>query len=72
MIILITIHEQHDKNRCKGFFLERLCEMSCTRSGRTGRAGADGEVLTLLSYKDEKTYKKWVRELSMIQRFRLS
>ncbi|MFJ8237579.1 DEAD/DEAH box helicase [Ureibacillus sp. NPDC094379] len=33
------------------------------RSGRTGRAGADGEVLTLLSYKDEKTYKKLLREL---------
>ena len=34
------------------------------RSGRTGRAGADGEVMTLLSYKDEKTYKKWMREIS--------
>lgn len=33
------------------------------RSGRTGRAGADGEVLTLLSYKDEKTYKKLLREV---------
>jgi len=33
------------------------------RSGRTGRAGADGEVLTLLAYKDEKTYKKLLREL---------
>lgn len=32
------------------------------RSGRTGRAGADGEVLTLLTYKDEKTYKKLLRE----------
>ncbi|HWL22239.1 MAG TPA: DEAD/DEAH box helicase [Ureibacillus sp.] len=35
------------------------------RSGRTGRAGADGEVLTLLSYKDEKTYKKLTRELKI-------
>ncbi|CAM5207356.1 Superfamily II DNA/RNA helicase OS=Ureibacillus acetophenoni OX=614649 GN=SAMN05877842_11816 PE=4 SV=1 [Ureibacillus acetophenoni] len=35
------------------------------RSGRTGRAGADGEVLTLLSYKDEKTYKKLTRELEI-------
>lgn len=33
------------------------------RSGRTGRAGADGEVLTLLSYKDEKNYKKLLREV---------
>ncbi len=33
------------------------------RSGRTGRAGNDGEVLTLLSYPDEKTYKKWTKEL---------
>lgn len=33
------------------------------RSGRTGRAGKDGEVLTLLSYSDEKTYKKWTKEL---------
>lgn len=32
------------------------------RSGRTGRAGADGEVLTLLTYKDEKSYKKLLRE----------
>lgn len=35
------------------------------RSGRTGRAGADGEVLTLLTYKDEKTYKKLTRELEV-------
>lgn len=35
------------------------------RSGRTGRAGADGEVMTLLSYKDEKTYKKLTRELNV-------
>ncbi len=33
------------------------------RSGRTGRAGADGEVLSLLTYKDEKNYKKWTKEL---------
>ena len=33
------------------------------RSGRTGRAGKDGEVLTLLTYADEKTYKKWTKEL---------
>ncbi|MEL3962426.1 DEAD/DEAH box helicase [Lysinibacillus endophyticus] len=35
------------------------------RSGRTGRAGADGEVLTLLSYRDEKTYKKLTREMGV-------
>ncbi|MCZ8537018.1 DEAD/DEAH box helicase [Paenisporosarcina quisquiliarum] len=33
------------------------------RSGRTGRAGADGEVLSLLTYKDEKNFKKWTKEL---------
>ncbi|HSO57884.1 MAG TPA: DEAD/DEAH box helicase [Paenisporosarcina sp.] len=33
------------------------------RSGRTGRAGADGEVLSLLTYTDEKNYKKWTKEL---------
>lgn len=33
------------------------------RSGRTGRAGADGEVLTLLSYMDERHYKKFTKEL---------
>ncbi|ANU18823.1 RNA helicase [Planococcus plakortidis] len=33
------------------------------RSGRTGRAGADGEVLTLLAYADEKHYKKLTKEL---------
>jgi superfamily II DNA/RNA helicase len=33
------------------------------RSGRTGRAGADGEVLSLLTYNDEKNYKKWTKEL---------
>ena len=43
----------------------RTVEQYTHRSGRTGRAGADGEVLTLLSYQDEKTYKKWLRELSL-------
>lgn len=33
------------------------------RSGRTGRAGADGEVLTLLAHHEEHTYRKWTREL---------
>jgi superfamily II DNA/RNA helicase len=33
------------------------------RSGRTGRAGADGEVLTLLSYLDERHYKKFTKQL---------
>lgn len=33
------------------------------RSGRTGRAGADGEVLTLLAYADEKYYKKLTKQL---------
>ena len=33
------------------------------RSGRAGRAGADGEILTLLSYMDEKNFKKWTKEL---------
>lgn len=33
------------------------------RSGRTGRAGADGEVLSLLTYTDEKNFKKWTKEL---------
>jgi len=41
----------------------RTIEQYLHRSGRTGRAGADGEVLTLLSYNDEKTYKKWTREM---------
>lgn len=43
----------------------RTMEQYTHRSGRTGRAGADGEVMTLLSYKDEKTYKKWLRDLSL-------
>jgi superfamily II DNA/RNA helicase len=33
------------------------------RSGRTGRAGADGEVLTLLAYPDERHYRKFTKEL---------
>lgn len=43
----------------------RTIEQYTHRSGRTGRAGADGEVLTLLSYKDEKTYKKIIRDLKI-------
>ncbi|MER1986772.1 MAG: DEAD/DEAH box helicase [Solibacillus sp.] len=43
----------------------RTIEQYTHRSGRTGRAGADGEVMMFLSYKDEKTYKKWLRELSL-------
>ncbi|WP_146553073.1 DEAD/DEAH box helicase [Rummeliibacillus sp. SL167] len=35
------------------------------RSGRTGRAGADGEVVTLLAYHEEQAYYKRVRELSL-------
>jgi len=41
----------------------RTIEQYLHRSGRTGRAGADGEVITLLSYRDEKDYKKWTRGL---------
>ena len=33
------------------------------RSGRAGRAGADGEILSLLTYLDEKNFKKWTKEL---------
>ncbi|AQQ52470.1 DEAD/DEAH box helicase [Planococcus lenghuensis] len=33
------------------------------RSGRTARAGADGEALTLLSYADERQYKRISKEL---------
>lgn len=35
------------------------------RSGRTGRAGADGEVITLLAYHEEQAYHKRMRELSI-------
>ena len=41
----------------------RSVEQYTHRSGRTGRAGADGEVLTLLSYRDEKDFKKLTRDL---------
>ena len=41
----------------------RSVEQYTHRSGRTGRAGADGEVLTFLSYRDEKDYKKLTRDL---------
>ncbi|KGR76694.1 DEAD/DEAH box helicase [Ureibacillus sinduriensis] len=43
----------------------RTIEQYTHRSGRTGRAGADGEVMTLLSYKDEKDYKKLIREMKV-------
>jgi superfamily II DNA/RNA helicase len=43
--------------------LPHTVEQYLHRSGRTGRAGADGEVITLLSYKDEKNYKKLLREV---------
>lgn len=42
----------------------RTAEQYTHRSGRTGRAGADGEVLSFVSYPDEKTYRKLTRELS--------
>ncbi len=35
------------------------------RSGRTGRAGADGEVVTLLAYHEEQAYHKRLHELSI-------
>ena len=41
----------------------RSVEQYTHRSGRTGRAGADGEVITLLSYRDEKDFKKLTRDL---------
>ena len=41
----------------------RSVEQYTHRSGRTGRAGADGEVLTFLSYRDEKDFKKLTRDL---------
>ncbi|MED3763663.1 DEAD/DEAH box helicase [Ureibacillus sp. FSL K6-8385] len=43
--------------------LPHTVEQYLHRSGRTGRAGADGEVLTLLSYKDEKNYRKLLRQV---------
>lgn len=41
----------------------RTVEQYTHRSGRTGRAGADGEVIMLLAYRDEKDYKKLTRDL---------
>ncbi|ARD47711.1 DEAD/DEAH box helicase [Sporosarcina sp. P33] len=38
------------------------------RSGRTGRAGADGEVLTLLSYPEERDYRKVSKGIETIQK----
>ena len=38
------------------------------RSGRTGRAGEDGEVLTLLSYPEERTYKKLAKGFKPVQK----
>lgn len=42
----------------------RTEEQYTHRSGRTGRAGADGEVLSFVSYPDEKTYRKLTRALT--------
>lgn len=41
----------------------RTIDQYLHRSGRTGRAGADGEVLTLLAYADERHYKKFTKDL---------
>lgn len=41
----------------------RTVEQYTHRSGRTGRAGADGEVIAFLSYREEKDFKKLTREL---------
>lgn len=38
------------------------------RSGRTGRAGADGEVLTLLSYLEERDYRKVTKGIKTVQK----
>ncbi|ARF16880.1 ATP-dependent helicase [Sporosarcina sp. P3] len=38
------------------------------RSGRTGRAGADGEVLTLLSYPEERDYRKVSKGFKTVQK----
>ncbi|PIC70085.1 RNA helicase [Sporosarcina sp. P16b] len=38
------------------------------RSGRTGRAGADGEVLTLLSYSEERDYRKVSKGIKTVQK----
>ena len=41
----------------------RTVEQYLHRSGRTGRAGADGEVLAFVAYRDEKDFKKLTRDL---------
>ena len=38
------------------------------RSGRTGRAGGDGEVLTFLSYTEERDYRKLTKGIKPIQK----
>jgi superfamily II DNA/RNA helicase len=38
------------------------------RSGRTGRAGEDGEVLTLLSYPEERDYRKLTKGIKTVQK----
>ncbi|WP_203248596.1 DEAD/DEAH box helicase [Sporosarcina beigongshangi] len=38
------------------------------RSGRTGRAGEDGEVLTLLSYAEERDYRKLTKGIKTVQK----
>lgn len=38
------------------------------RSGRTGRAGSDGEVLTLLSYPEERDYRKLAKGYKPVQK----
>lgn len=38
------------------------------RSGRTGRAGEDGEVLTLLSYSEERDYRKLTKGFKPVQK----
>jgi len=43
----------------------KTAEQYVHRSGRTGRAGADGEVLTLLTYQEEKDYKKLTKNMGI-------
>ncbi|MHA6260265.1 DEAD/DEAH box helicase [Sporosarcina sp. CAU 1771] len=38
------------------------------RSGRTGRAGNDGEVLTFLSYTEERDYRKLTKGIKPVQK----
>jgi len=38
------------------------------RSGRTGRAGKDGEVLTFLSYTEERDYRKLTKGIKPVQK----